>query len=109
MKLSLRLANGAKIPMDEVTLPLHTVAVYKDMTALTEVYVQLTKENLGEVSVMQDEQVIEQLSGVMLDGMQAVNNGDGTMTAHFYFSGVVETSYADDYVQAAKILLGEEE
>lgn len=109
MELLLHLANGAQVSLSEFTLPLHAVAVYADMTALTNVYSQFTAANLSQISVSQDGETIQKLTNVSMDSMQVVNNGDGTITAHFYFSGTTENAHDADYVQAAKILLGEED
>lgn len=43
----------------------------------------------------------------MVDGAQIVDNGDDTLTVHFYMHDSGERA-VDEYVQAAKILLGEE-
>lgn len=109
MELLMHLANGAEVKLNEFTLPMHGVAVYTDMTALTNVYAQFTAVNLSRVSISQDGETIQKLTNVSLESMQVVTNGDGTITAHFYFSGTTENAHDADYVQAAKILLGEEE
>lgn len=109
MELLMHLANGAEVKLNEFTLPMHGVAVYADMTALTNVYAQFTAANLSQISVSQDGETIQKLTNVSLESMQVVTNGDGTITAHFYFSGTTENVHDADYVQVAKILLGEEE
>lgn len=109
MELLMHLANGAEVRLNEFTLPMHGVAVYADMTALTNVYAQFTAANLSQISISQDGETIQKLTNVSLESMQVVTNGDRTITAHFYFSGTTENAHDADYVQAAKILLGEEE
>ena len=44
------------------------------------------------------------------DGVQVIKNGDDTLTAHFYMqdSGG-QTEIENEYAQAARILLGEEQ
>lgn len=109
MEVLMHLANGAQVKLNEFTLPMHGVAVYADMSALTNVYAQFTAANLSQVSVSQDGETIQKMTNVSLESMQAVPNGDGTITVHFYFNGVTENVHDAEYVQAAKILLGEEE
>ena len=109
MDLSMRLANGAEVSLSEFLMPFHAVAVYADMNALTNVYAQFTSPNLSMVSITQDGETIQQLTDVSLESMQVVANGDETLTAHFYFNGFTANVHDADYVQAAKILLGEEE
>lgn len=109
MEVLMHLANGAEVKLNEFILPMHGVAVYADMTALTNVYSQFTTANLSQISVSQDGETIHQLTDVSLESMQVVNNGDDTITAHFYFNGKTENVHDADYIQAAKILLGEVE
>lgn len=109
MELLMHLANGAEVKLNEFTLPMHGVAVYTDMTALTNVYAQFTAVNLSQISVSQDGETIQKLTNASLESMQVINNGDGTITAHFYFSGKTEHDREAEYAQAARILLGEEE
>lgn len=109
MELLMHLANGAEVKLNEFTLPMHGVAVYADMAALTNVYAQLTGVNLSQVSISQDGETIQKLTNASLESMQVVTNGDGTITAHFYFNATTENVHDADYVQAAKILPGEEE
>lgn len=76
-----------------------------------DIWVQLTLDNLQELQITQDDgTVIHTLHGAVVDGQQSVTNPDGTLTVHFYLSET-ETGNATkdaEYIQAAKILLGEE-
>lgn len=109
MELLMHLANGAEVKLNEFTLPMHGLAVYADMTALTNVYAQFTAANLSQISIIQDGETVQKMTDVSLESMQVVPNGDGTISTHFYFSGRVQETHDAEYMEAARILLGEEE
>lgn len=87
------------------------VILFNSRTAFNTAWGKLTPENLSSVTIQLDGQTIQRLQNLTLDGVQAVYNGDNTITGHFYFHGAdpVGTMTAEDeeYIQAAKILLGE--
>ena len=70
---------------------------------------KMTEQNLSRVEIKIGNQTIQVITGLIIDGMQVTYNSNGTYTVHFYYYGA---SYArnveEEYVQAAKILLGEE-
>lgn len=98
------LADGSAFTIAEFSLPLHIVATgtKEELVALWDT---LTPENLKTVSVTVGGNTALTCTEVVLDGAQFVGS-TGTITAHFYMRG---NSVADnDYIRAAKILLGEE-
>lgn len=98
------LADGSEFAIAEFSLPLHIV-VNGTQEELIALWQTLTAENLETVSVTVGGEAVMTITGAVLDGAQFVGNS-GTLTAHFYMHG---DGIADnDYVQAAKILLGEE-
>ena len=88
------------------------VILFNSRTAFNTAWGKLTPENLSSVIIQLDGQTIQRLQGLTLDGVQAVYNSGGTITGHFYFHGAepvgVKTQEDEEYIQAAKILLGEE-
>lgn len=98
------LADGSAFTIAEFSLPLHVV-VTGTQEELVALWNTLTPENLKTVSVTVGGEVVLTCTDVVLDGAQFVGSS-GTITVHFYMHG---EGFADnEYVQAAKILLGEE-
>lgn len=98
------LADGSAFTIAEFSLPLHIV-VTGTQEELVALWNTLTPENLKTVSVTVGGVTALTSTEVVLDGAQFVGSS-GTITAHFYMHG---DGFADnEYVQAAKILLGEE-
>lgn len=88
------------------------VILFSSRTAFNTAWGKLTPENLSNVVIQSDGQTIQRLQNLTLDGAQAVYNPDNTITGHFYFHGAdpvgMKTEEDEEYIQAAKILLGEE-
>lgn len=110
--LKMILTDGTALSIDAFGLPMHAVTTCANEDELLSIWKQLTPFNLGTVEIQQDGVTVFKFAGGQLDGVQTVTNGNGSMTVHFYMSGVrLETGTDTDqeYVTAAKIMLGEEE
>lgn len=64
---------------------------------------------LDSVEVADDDQRIAAITGMRLTGAQTIDNGDGTITGHFYMVGGTYDLDGGEYAQAGRILLGEGE
>ena len=107
MGLQLILADGTSVDIIEAGYTKHFVGIYEDPDAFKDIWDQMTDENLSEVQVIEDGNMIQTITGMHLEGTQTVENTDGTITGHFYMKG---GEYAEDeYSEAGRILLGEEE
>lgn len=88
------------------------VILFNNRTAFNAAWGKMTAENLSNVEIQSDGQTVQRLQNIVLDGVQAVYNSDNTITGHFYFHGAdpvgTKTQEDEEYIQAAKILLGEE-
>lgn len=110
MNMTMILKNGTALPLSQLILPLHLVMKCANFGSLQTIYNEMSEENLSEIVVTQNGVEMHRASGAKIQSFQAVHNPDGTLTVHFFLSGTSAASSADaSYVQAAKILLGEEE
>ena len=109
--MNMILKDGTTIPIVDGSYTGAVVLICDTRQALMDTWAQLTPDNLTEVHITKDDDTpLHTLHGAVMDSMQVVSNPDGTLTVHFSLS---ETSTGDvptdaEYVQAAKILLGEE-
>lgn len=81
---------------------------FSDKAAFLEAWDKMTRDNLSKVIVRSGDTIVTTVLNLILDGTQAVYNGDGTVTGHFYFHGGEFAQPDAEYIEAAKILLGEE-
>lgn len=110
--LKMILFDGTALEIEAFGLPMHAVMQCKDKDEVMSIWELMTEENLKSVIVTQDGESMFAYKDGMLDGVQTVDNGDRTMTVHFYMKGKRQEILSDesaDYITAAKILLGEEE
>lgn len=106
--LKMVLKNGQEIAIVNFALPLSVAVHCKFIQEITEIWEQLhNQEAMEQVEIVRDGLTSGTYFGVMVDGAQIVDNGDDTLTVHFYLHDSGER-VVDEYVQAAKILLGEE-
>lgn len=108
--LSLKLKTGESVELIDATFQQFVIAV-PGMEEFIGAWQKLTAESaIEDVTITKDDNVIQRMKNIILDGAQAVYNPSGTITGHFYFRGDVVATEAenDEYVRAAKILLGEE-
>lgn len=109
--MNLILHNHTTIPIEDGSYTGAVILICNTREDLMETWSHLTPDNLTTVKIARnDGTVLHTMHGASLDGIQTVVNPDGTLTAHFYFSERVTGNITTDaeYVQAAKILLGEE-
>lgn len=109
--LKMALSDGSEIAIVGFALPLTVTVNCGSMQEMVEIWDKLhTKDAMEQVTIVRDGMVSSVYHGVEVDGSQIVENGDGTLTVHFYMhdNGAGQASVDDGYVQAAKILLGEE-
>lgn len=107
--VKLVLANGEEVEVAGFSVPLAVVLNCKSNEDAVTVWQKLTPENLENVSVTQNGETVASFQYVTLTNAQFVLNDDGNVTAHFYMRGENAVKTDDEYVLAAKILLGEEE
>lgn len=111
-KLKMALGDGSEMEIVGFALPLSVTVKCDSAHEMADIWDRLhTEEAMEEVTIVQDGMASGVYFGVKVDGSQIVENGDGTLTVHFYMhdSGGRQTSVDAEYVQAAKILLGEGE
>jgi len=106
------LKDGTEVGIVEATLAPTIVVLTETKEDMMTVWGQLSHENLAEIKVCKNDVEINRFYDVVLDGTQSVVNSDGTLTNHFYMHSTASGSEAtedDEYIRAAKILLGEED
>ena len=112
MELSLMLHNGDIIPLLDTSYMTQFVVACNTPQQFLNIWSAMTQENLQDVTILQNGIPIYKLSNLVLTGAQAVYNSDNTITGHFYFyTNEAQSVISEDdaaYIQAAKILLGEE-
>lgn len=107
MSLQLILNDGTAIDIVEAGLTKHFIVTCADANAFKEIWDKMTNENLSEVQITEDGTTIHTIAGMTLKGTQTVSNSDGTLTGHLYMDG--GEYVRDEYSDAGRILLGEEE
>lgn len=107
--LKMTLTGGEEVAISSFGVPLHIVADCPTREAATSAWEKLTPENLEDLKITDNGDVIAEFVNVKLVSAQFVSNENGSVTAHFYMDGENRSAAADnEYVIAAKILLGEE-
>lgn len=100
------LHDGSEIGIEEFALPIHLTVICATREELMDLWDRLSTENLSELSIRKNGEVQQMFANVTLDGVQTIINADATLTVHFYMHG--EGATDNEYIQAARILLGEE-
>lgn len=110
-KLKMVLADKTEVELREFSLPMHAVVTCASNDEVLATWKLLTQENLRSVTIMEGEEEVLNYQYAGLSGVQCIDNLDGTLTAHFYMEGERIAMSQEDaaYIEAAKILLGEEE
>ena len=109
--MNMILKDGTTIPIVDGSYTGAVVLIVEDRQALIDTWAQLTSDNLTEMRITKDDDTpLHTLHGAVIDSVQAVTNPDGALTVHFYLFETITGDVPTDaeYVQAAKILLGEE-
>lgn len=101
------LQDGTELEIVEFALPMHAVVHCATKEEALSKWALLTQENLAAVQIRQKDTVLFAFQYAGLTGVQYVLNDDGTITAHFYMAGERATHPEEEYISAAKILLGE--
>lgn len=109
MELILILSDQTKIKLTDGNFIQKFTTICNTKEQVLYLWNKMTPANTSIAWIQLGGQTIQVLTGLIVDGLQISYNKDDTYTVHFYFYGA---SYAKDieqeYVQAAKILLGEE-
>ena len=79
------------------------IGIFQSITEIAQTADSMTVENLSSVTLIDENGKEQEITGIVLQGFQAVQNPDGTYTGHFYYRGVYEE---DRLAKAGKILLG---
>lgn len=79
------------------------IGTFRSISEIAETAELMTAENLSAVTITDESGKEQEITGINLQGFQAVHNPDGTYTGHFYYRGVYEE---DRLAKAGKILLG---
>jgi hypothetical protein len=79
------------------------IGTFQSISEIAQTADAMTAENLSTVTLTDDNGKQQEITAITLQGFQAVANGDGTYTGHFYYRGVYEE---DRLAKAGKILLG---
>lgn len=79
------------------------IGTFRSISEIAETAELMTAENLSAVTITDESGKEQEITGINLQGFQAVANPDGTYTGHFYYRGVYEE---DRLAKAGKILLG---
>ena len=106
MKIILK--DNTEIQVSQATYDGHYVINCANRAAYDAIWDDFTTENLEDFKFVDDNNnVVQRVLYIRLLSTQAILNPDNTVTGHFYFGG--GTVLPNEYEQAGKILLGEEE
>ncbi len=111
-ELKMVLGDGSGIEIVGFALPLSVTVNCESMAEMAEIWERLHMgTSMSKIEILRDSVVCGTYFDVKIDGVQVIKNGDDTLTAHFYMrdSGSSQTEMENEYAQAARILLGEEE
>ena len=109
--MKLKIANGSTAELDQY---IFTVDVIADFATKAEYFAflsQLSDEHLARVQVMEGDKVLVDMVRATLRSTSSYENPQGRISGYFTFTAeAVGKTDADgeEYVEAAKILLGEE-
>lgn len=105
------LKDGTEYTLADASFGSKFTILCDDRADFLEAWDSLTPENIDEVTISSDDTVVTTIRSLILDGAQAVYGMNGTVTGHFYFHGAeydaIDPEFSD-YIEAARILLGEE-
>lgn len=108
----IQLRDGTEYQLTDGDIGSKFSIICADREAYINVWQSMTSENLLEVTVTIDDSVLTVMRYLILDTTQAIISPTGTIMGMFYFHGAVYDTPIEpidaDYIEAAKILLGEE-
>lgn len=99
---TLHLNNGTVVPLTSAEHE-DFIGIFQSISEIAQTADSMTAENLSSVTLTDESGKEQEITGIVLQGFQAVQNPDGTYTGHFYYRGVYEE---DKLAKAGKILLG---
>ena len=106
--MKILLNDGTKVQLDSATYDGHYVVNCESVSAYQDIWDNFTTNNLADFKLVDDEDnVVSRTLYIRLISTQAILNPDNTVTGHFYFNG--GTPVPNEYEEAGRILLGEEE
>ena len=88
--LKIKLADNSEIAIEEFGYPLHVVAICANRKKRNKLWDTLDPGEPITFVIIQGGNPISTCRDVTVTDTQSVKNADGTLTAHFYFSGVSE-------------------
>lgn len=114
MTYMLSLADGERIGIDGFGTPLYAVATFASKADALAAWDKLTPEALEEITISEADSgnIVAAFRDVVLDAVSFNDAGEGMLMAQFHMHGeaVGDSTVEDaDYIEAAKILLGEVE
>lgn len=110
----IKLRDGTEYQLADGDVGSKFSIICPDKQTFYSIWESMTNENLSEVTVTVDGTAMIVMRYLILDGTQAVFSTIGTIMGLFYFHGAEYTPVTPEdqedaeYIQAAKILLGEE-
>ena len=109
MKLTLTLNDQTVIELVDANYTSKFSMLCETKEEIFYLWNKMTGQNLSRVEIKIGDQTIQVITGLNIDGMQVAYNSDQTYTVHFYYYGASYARNVDqEYIEAAKILLGEE-
>ena len=109
--LKLILNDNTEIELADYELMVQFVFIFNSREEFVTTWGKLTPSNLSNVTIQSDGHTIQQFTNLILDSVQAVYNTDSSITGHFFIHGddiiTTKTPEDEEYIQVAKILLGE--
>lgn len=111
-QFKMALGDGSEVEIAGFALPLSVTVNCASISEMADVWERLhTDACMSKVEILRDGAVCGTYYGVKPEGAQIVEDGVGGLTVHFYLrdSGGGQAELENEYAQAARILLGEEE
>lgn len=105
--LKMVLQDGTEISISEFALPIHVVVQCANKEDALDKWESMAQENLTSVQIQQNNDVLFAFQYAGVTDVQYVLNANGSITAHFYMDGERAPLPDEEYIEAAKILLGE--
>lgn len=102
------LNNGSEIEVAQATYDGHYVVNCNSRAAYDAIWDNFTMANLEDFKLVdENDNVVLRVLYIRLSSTQAIINPDNTITGHFYFTDGL--TMPNEYEEAGKILLGEED
>lgn len=103
----IRLKDGTEYVLADASFGSKFTIICANKTEFESVWDDMTTENMSEVTILADGLAVTTMHDLIPDGVQCVYNNGGTVTGHFYFHGGSFVPADAEYIEAARILLGE--